>query len=90
MANTVKVEFTEQEVEQLLLNAQRGFASASSLSREQQATFNRAVGKLQIAWADALNPTQKRPYTRRAAKGTGKVGRPRKNAAAKEVPAPEG
>ena len=49
MSNIVKVELTEQEVEQLLLNAQRGSVSGNGLSREQQAVFNRATGKLQIA-----------------------------------------
>ncbi len=88
MANTVKVELTEQEVEQLLQNAQRGYAGGSSSSREQQAAYNRAVGKLQIALAETLIPVQKRTYTRRA--GTGKRrGRPPKNAA-KVASTPEG
>ena len=97
MANTVKIELTEQEVQQLLVNAQRGYANENGLSREQQAAYNRAVGKLQIAWAEALQPSQKRPYTRRAVANTGastgtgkRRGRPRKNAPAQAANTSEG
>ena len=89
MAYIVKVELSEQEVEQLLQNAQRGHADAGGTNREQRAAYNRAVGKLQIALADAINPIQKRPYTHKTVTGR-RRGRPRKNAVENEATPQEG
>jgi hypothetical protein len=90
MSTIVRVDLTEQEIEQLLKLTQKGYEQTEgSLNQVELATYYRLLGKLHMARAEGMTAvaTPKRKYTRRAAKKapatkTGrKRGRPAKKTA---------
>jgi hypothetical protein len=71
MDASVRVDLTEQEVEQLLKLTQQGYVQAEgSLSQTDLVAYNRLLGKLHMARAEGMTAgaTPKRKYTRWATK----------------------